>query len=106
MSCALEALVDAVGALYQYRQQKTLYECSQAILKAKQELTAVEYGADAALQRERTVELHRCRWKLARLRESFNAAEPGYGVLFEDLFRCLEERISFLEGQRRRRRPV
>lgn len=106
MSCALEALVDAVEALYQYRQQKTLYECRQAILEAQGKLAAVEYGAGAALQREHTVELQRCRWKLARLRETFNAAEPEYGVLFEDLFRCLEERISALADQRKPRRPI
>lgn len=106
MSSSLEALVDAVEALYQYRQQKTLYECSQAIRKAKQDLTAVQYTAGAALQRELTVELQRCRWKLVRLRGIVDAAEPEYGVLFEDLLNCLEKRILTLANQRKPQRPV
>ena len=106
MSSSLEALIDAAEALYQYRQQKTLYECSQAIHKAKQDLTAVQYAAGAALQRERTVELHRCRSKLVRLRKFVDATEPEYGALFDDLLNCLEKRISTLEKQRKPQRPV
>ena len=106
MSSSLEALVDAVEAIYRYRQQKTFYECRQAILKAKQDLAAVQYAADAALQREHTVELHRCRLKLARLREFVDATEPEYGVLFDDLLNCLEKRISTLENLRKPQRPV
>lgn len=106
MSCSLEALLDAVETLYRYRQQKTLYECSRAVRKAKQDLAAVQYAAGAALQRERTVELQRCRLKLDRLRGIFNATEPEYGVLFEDLFKCLEERISLLADQRKPKRPA
>ena len=101
----MEALFDAIEDLCRYHQQKTLFECSLAIRKAKQELSKIQYQGDAILQREYTVELQRCRRKLVALRERFNAKRPEYGELFEDLFKCMEERIAFLANKRKPQRP-
>ena len=104
-SLGLEALVDAVGDLYRYRQQKTLYECSQIIRRKKQELSEIQHSGDAEKQRIATVELHKCRFKLENLKKKIETADPEYKSMFEDLLKDLEERISLMAGRRKVQRP-
>lgn len=105
MSCTVEALVNAVEELWYYRQQKTRYECSLAIRKAKQELSEIQYSSNAMGQREYTVELQRCRRKLTDLREIINATDSEYKALFDDVLKGLEERITVLANKRKTQRP-
>jgi hypothetical protein len=104
-SYSLGALVDIAEELIYYHRQKTLYECRQEVLRIKQELAEVQYSSNAALQRELTVELQRCRYKLPGLRAAANAVEPECKVLFEELLSDLEKRVAYLTEKRKPQRP-
>lgn len=106
MSCSLESLVDAIEELYRYRRQKALYECSLEIRQKKRELSEIRYTSAAEIQRNYTVELHKCRLKLTNLKNIIDVTEPEYGQLFGDLLKELEERITDFANKRRVKRPL
>ena len=106
MSCSLESVVDAIEELYHYRRQKALYECMLEIRQKKRELSEIQYARAAEIQRNATIELHKCRLKLAKLRNVVDVTEPEYGQLFEDLLKELEDRITDFANKRKVRRPL
>ena len=106
MSCSLESVVDAIEELYHYRRQKVLYECMLEIRQKKWELSEIQYASAAEIQRNATVELHKCRLKLANLKSIIDVTEPEYGQLFGDLLKELEDRITDFANKRKGRRPL
>ena len=74
--------------------------------KKKRELSEIQYASAAEIQRNATIELHKCRLKMANLRKVVDITEPEYGQLFEDLLKELEERITDFANKRKVRRPL
>ena len=101
MSCYFELLVNIVDEVYRYRHQKTVHECSLAIHQKNQELSLQSYTNSAKIQRNNTVDLHKCRFKLANLKKQIDINEPLYGELFDGLLKDLEKKISDVENKRR-----
>ena len=98
----MEALVDGVRALAQYARDKALYEADCRIQEELARLRSVIYRRDAGEMTGLTVELNRCKCKVALLQMEIESTPPSVREFLSPLASELETRIDELRAKRRR----